>query len=171
MNIANIKHFDIANGPGVRMSLFLSGCPFHCKGCFNEMTWNYEYGYEYNQEIENQIVNDFNDKYGHTGFSLLGGEPFARENSKDYQDLTNLINRLKTETNCDSFWVWSGRKFEDILKNQEWKDFLENFDVLVDGQFIEEEKNLTLPYCGSNNQRVIDVKKSIEKGEVVLWIG
>lgn len=168
MNVANVKHFDIANGPGIRTSLFLSGCPFHCEGCFNSITWDYNYGEVLSGEIKQNIIESLKNE-SVTGFSLLGGEPFERENDGDYYVIINLIQLIKRDTNCSSFWVWSGHTFEELIKNEHWYHLLKEFDVLVDGQFIQEKKDLRLPYCGSTNQRVIDVQKSLKEEKVVLW--
>lgn len=169
MNYSGIIKEDISNGPGIRLSLFVSGCPFCCKGCFNEVAWDYLYGKEFTKEVEKDIIGYFKDNSLLNGFSLLGGEPFARLEQKDYLQLINLIHSLKANTKCKSFWVWSGYTFEEIIERSLPFSLLKEFDVLVDGTFIQKKKDLKLPYRGSNNQRIIDIQKSIKRKEIVLW--
>ena len=154
---SNIKKFDIANGPGVRLSLFVSGCPHHCEGCFNEVTWNYHYGKAFTPSVIDEIIDFYKANPQVTGFSLLGGEPFAQ--GSDSLLLIKLINRLKKETNCNSFWVWSGYTIEEILTSREKTKLLMCFDFLIDGKFEEDKKDLRLKYMGSSNQRLINLKE------------
>lgn len=169
MNYSGIIKEDIGNGPGIRLSLFVSGCPFHCKGCFNEKTWDYLYGKDFSEEVEREIINSFKENPIIKGFSLLGGEPFARLEQKDYLVLINLIQNIRINTQCNSFWVWSGYTFEELVKRNNPFSLLKEFDILVDGPFIQEKKDLKLPFRGSTNQRIIDVQKSLKEDKVVLW--
>lgn len=167
MRYAKIKHLDIANGPGIRESLFLSGCDLRCEGCFNYDIWDYDYGTIYSQETADEILATFKGNPNITGFSLLGGEPFGRS-KEDYLEITELIDRLKSFNKDLNFWVWSGHIFEELTQDTDSLDFLKAFDVIVDGPFIEKEKNLKLNFRGSNNQRIIDIKKSLDNGKIIL---
>lgn len=167
MNFAKIKRFDIANGPGIRLSLFVSGCPFHCEGCFNSDTWDYNYGDKYTPSIREKIYEEYkNPRY--TGFSLLGGEPIEGRAQEDLIELIVLLFRLKTLRPENPIWIWTGGRYETITNDPIKSQLLSFADVLVDGPFEQEKKDFTLAYCGSSNQRVIDLKKTKEKGEVVL---
>ena len=171
MNYAEIKNCDIANGPGVRVSLFVSGCTHHCKGCFNEVAWDFGYGKPFTQETENKLLDMLNPDYIR-GLTLLGGEPFEPENQPA---LVHFLHRVRSECPGKSIWAYSGYVFDrDILPGKLGdpaitKDFLECMDVLVDGPFIESRKNLALRFRGSDNQRIIDVPKTLQSGEIVLW--
>lgn len=167
MNYATIKYFDIANGPGVGVSLFVSGCPVHCPGCFNKEVWDFNYGYPYTSKTTDEIVKFFIDNPQVRTFSLLGGEPMAQDLSSIAQ-LGHLVQELKEKTNCQHFWIWSGQKYEYLI-HQPSKCLLGLFDVLVDGPFIEELKDARLAFRGSSNQRVIDLNKSRKENQVVLW--
>lgn len=167
MNYATIKYFDIANGPGVGVSLFVSGCPVHCPGCFNKEAWDFNYGYPYTSKTTDEIVKFFIDNPQVRTFSLLGGEPMAQDLSGIAQ-LGHLVQELKEKTNCQHFWIWSGQKYEDLI-HQPGKCLLGLFDVLVDGPFVEELKDARLAFRGSSNQRVIDLNKSRKENQVVLW--
>lgn len=162
MYYSKIKRFDIANGPKIRLSLFVSGCPFHCHGCFNSETWNYQNGELFSEETIDEIVEFYKNNPQVSGFSLLGGEPFAQGDGMLL--LSKLVRRLKEETNCASFWVWSGYTFDELVASRERRKLLLQFDVLIDGPFILEKKDLRLKYCGSSNQRVIDIQKSLNEG-------
>lgn len=169
MNYAEIKPHDTANGRGVRVSLFVSGCTHHCKGCFNEETWDFRYGSVYDKAVEDKIINACNKPYI-KGLSLLGGEPFEKANQKD---LCALLKRFRVEYPNKDVWCYSGYTFDvDMVPGgavwTEWtKDMLENIDFLVDGEFVEELKNLRLKFRGSSNQRIIDVKKSLKEGKAI----
>ncbi|OON84915.1 anaerobic ribonucleoside-triphosphate reductase activating protein [Oribacterium sp. C9] len=171
MHYAEIKHFDIANGPGVRLSLFVSGCTHKCPGCFNEVAWPFDYGKEFTKEVEDQILEDLSDE-AYQGMTLLGGEPFEPANQKG---LLSLIIRFKERYPEKDLWIFSGYLFdEDMLgwmseKLPETKEILKRADVIVDGEFKLALKDITLLYKGSSNQRTIDVQKSLEKGEIVQW--
>ena len=171
MNYAAIKNCDIANGPGVRVSLFVSGCTHHCKGCFNEVAWDFNYGQPFTQETVDKILGMLAPSHV-KGITLLGGEPFEPENQPAIVD---LLRQVKQKYPQKSIWAFSGYLFDrDILPcrlgNPEiTKEFLSYLDVLVDGPFVESKKNLSLRFRGSENQRLIDVPASLEQGSVVLW--
>lgn len=161
MNYAVIKKTDIANGPGVRVSLFVSGCRRHCKGCFNSETWDFNYGNLFGKSTMNEILEALDKEYIE-GFSILGGEPFENENR---ETVYNVIRTVKEKFPQKTIWCYSGFCFEELAESS--RNILELVDVLVDGAFVEEKKNLRLKFRGSENQRIIDVKKSLEKGETV----
>jgi anaerobic ribonucleoside-triphosphate reductase activating protein len=171
MNYATIKTHDIANGPGVRVSLFVSGCTHHCKGCFNPETWNFNYGDPYTPEVEEKLLEALSPWYIR-GLSLLGGEPFEPQNQSALVELVKKVKRLYPEK---TIWCYSGYDFEkDILAGRlgDWdvtNELIHHIDVLVDGEFVEAKKDLSLRFRGSSNQRVIDVPKSLEEDQVVLW--
>jgi anaerobic ribonucleoside-triphosphate reductase activating protein len=162
MYYGKIKHFNIANGPGVRTTLFVSGCLHHCKGCFQPETWNFNYGEEWTKEVEDKFIEYCKDD-NITGVSILGGEPL----DQNFIIMLDLLRRIKVEVK-KPIWMWTGYKFEELATYQ--KQMLEDFvEVLVDGRFEEDKKDLSLKYCGSTNQRVIDIKKTFEKKEIVLY--
>lgn len=171
LNYANIKDFDIANGPGVRISLFVSGCTHHCKGCFNREAWDFDYGQPFTQETVDEIIQMMKPAYI-KGLTLLGGEPFEPQNQGP---IVELLRRVKKEYPQKSIWAFSGYLFDkDILSGRlgDWeitKEYLSYLDVLVDGPFVEEKKDLMLRFRGSSNQRLIDVPKSLASGSVVEW--
>ncbi|MBR1780493.1 MAG: anaerobic ribonucleoside-triphosphate reductase activating protein [Oscillospiraceae bacterium] len=171
MNYATIKSYDVANGPGVRVSLFVSGCTHHCRGCFNAEAWDFNYGKPFNSAVEDQIIEYLRPWYIR-GFSLLGGEPFEPANQAALLPLMQRIRRLYPEKNV---WCYTGYDYElDILAGKlgPWevtKELLRCIDILVDGEFIEAEKDLTLRFKGSRNQRIIDVRASHYADEIVLW--
>ena len=171
MNYAVIKNCDIANGPGVRVSLFVSGCTHHCKGCFNEVAWDFEYGTPFTQETIDKILCMLKPSYIR-GLTLLGGEPFEPQNQEPIVELLRQIKKTMPEK---SIWAFSGYLFDrDILSGRlgDWKvtqEYLSYLDVLVDGPFVEEKKNLSLRFRGSENQRLIDVPASLAAHEIVLW--
>lgn len=173
MNYATIKPFDVANGPGVRVSLFVSGCTHRCKGCFNEEAWDFNYGEKFTQKQEEEILDAL--KPDHIkGFSLLGGEPFEPKNQ---EVLAPFLERIKKEYPQKDIWCYSGYDFEKDLLSKRLCDFsvtdrmLSCIDILVDGKFVEELKNLKLRFKGSENQRIIDVKKSRKENKIILWEG
>ena len=171
MNYGNIKECDIADGPGVRVSLFVSGCRHHCKGCFNSETWDFQYGVPFTEETQDKILELLKPGYIQ-GFTLLGGEPFEPENQPGLLPLVKKVKETYPEKNI---WCYTGYLFdEDICGKMmdqvpETKELLSYIDVLIDGPFIEERKNLKIRFRGSDNQRIIDVKKTMEAGEIVLW--
>lgn len=165
-----IKKVDIANGIGVRVSLFVSGCTHHCKGCFNPETWSFDYGRPFTEETEEEIFRLLEPTYI-SGFTLLGGEPMEYENQRA---LAPFVKKVKERFPEKTIWCYTGYLFEDILNRMlpAWectKDILNCLDVLVDGPFVEEEKELGLRFRGSKNQRIIDVKKSLTEGKIKLW--
>lgn len=167
MNYAKIKKFDIANGPGVGLSLFVSGCTHHCKGCFNQEAWDFKFGEPYTKETTQNIVEFYQNNPQVTTFSLLGGEPFDQGCDSLY--IIDLVRRLRKETKCKNFWIWSGYTFDKILQSKEKTKMLIYFDVLVDSKFELDKKDPRLAYRGSSNQRVIDIQESLKASEVVLW--
>ena len=162
MKYAQMRQFDVANGVGIRTSLFVSGCHFHCKNCFNEEYWPFDYGQEYDDAAMQKFI-DLGKSPNVTGYSLLGGEPMDQLMD---DMLLKTVQEIKKQTG-KTIWMWSGFTFEEMNARQ--KEILQYVDVLVDGQFIDENKNLTLLFRGSENQRIIDVQKTLEKGEIVPW--
>ena len=168
MNYATIKNCDIANGPGVRVSLFVSGCTHRCKGCFNEVAWDFDYGEPFTESVMESIVDMLRPAYIR-GLTLLGGEPFEPQNQAG---VVQLLRKIKKELPEKSIWAFSGYLFDkDILSGRlgDCGEYLSYLDVLVDGPFVESRKNLSLRFRGSENQRLIDVPASLASGEVVLW--
>ena len=168
MNYATIKNCDIANGPGVRVSLFVSGCTHRCKGCFNEVAWDFNYGQPFTEETMDTILAMLRPSYVR-GLTLLGGEPFEPQNQGA---VVQLLRRIRKEMPEKSIWAFSGYLFDrDILSGRlgDCSEYLSYLDVLVDGPFVEAKKNLSLRFRGSENQRLIDVPASLKSGEIVLW--
>lgn len=171
MHYATIKNCDIANGPGVRVSLFVSGCRHKCPGCFNEIAWDFQYGEEFTQDTIDLILDML--KPTHIkGLTLLGGEPFEPENQPA---IVELLRQIKSQYPEKSIWAFSGYLFDkDILSGRlgPWettKEYLNYLDVLVDGPFVIAKKDLSLRFRGSSNQRLIDVSSSLRANRVVLW--
>ncbi|MCM1159326.1 MAG: anaerobic ribonucleoside-triphosphate reductase activating protein [Clostridium sp.] len=171
MNYGNIKKCDVANGPGVRVSLFVSGCTHHCPGCFNPETWDFQYGKPFDSDVINEILEALQPSHIH-GFTLLGGEPFEYKNQLS---VLPLLKEIKSRFPNKDIWCYTGYDFEeDILKDmaKKWSetyDILSYLDVLVDGEFVEEKKDLALRFRGSSNQRIIRVPESLQEGRIVLW--
>ena len=168
MNYATIKNCDIANGPGVRVSLFDSGCTHRCPGCFNEVAWDFDYGEPFTQETIDRILAMLKPDYIQ-GLTLLGGEPFEPQNQ---EAVVNLLRQVKQNYPNKSIWACSGYLFEtDILSGRlgDPSEYLSYLDVLVDGPFVESKKNLSLRFRGSENQRLIDIPASLRTGETILW--
>ena len=171
MNYATIKNCDIANGPGVRVSLFVSGCSHRCPGCFNREAWDYDFGKPFTQQTIDQILAMLAPDYV-KGLTLLGGEPFDPRNQAA---VVELLRQVKAKYPGKSIWAFSGYLFDrDILSGRlgDWeitKEYLSYLDVLVDGPFVEAKKNLSLRFRGSENQRLINVPASLAAGEVILW--
>lgn len=171
MNYATIKFNDIANGLGVRTSLFVSGCTHYCKGCFNSEAWSFDYGKPFTKEVEEEIIASLKNGYV-DGLSLLGGEPFEPQNQKA---LLPFLKRVKSEVPTKNVWCYTGYLFDsELLQNSRAKtddtlEILKLIDVLVDGKFVEELKDISLMFKGSSNQRIIDVKQSLQKNEVILY--
>ncbi|MGN0451527.1 MAG: anaerobic ribonucleoside-triphosphate reductase activating protein [Acutalibacteraceae bacterium] len=164
MNYAALKKFDIANGPGVRVSLFVSGCRHHCKNCFNREAWDFDFGKPFTKQTEEEILAELDKDYI-KGLSLLGGEPFEPENRAA---LTQLLKRVREKYPDKTVWCYTGFEFE-ILTDQTAREMLSLIDVLVDGKFVEELKSPDLIFRGSSNQRILDLKKSLRVGEAV-WL-
>lgn len=163
MKYSDIKLWDVINGEGVRVSIFVSGCNHHCKGCFNPETWDCNYGEEWTEEIENKIF-DYIDKYRITirGISVLGGDPTYDTN---IEPLSKFFDRFKERFPDKTIWIWSGFTIEEIKKDKKMFNMIKKCDFLIDGKFIEELKDLELKFRGSKNQRIINVKKYLELGE------
>ena len=157
MNIASFKKFDTLNGTGIRHTLFVSGCTHRCNGCFNPQAWNKSFGEAFTRETERMIIDAFRDApIRMSGLSILGGEPF-----ESAEDLLPFIKECKREFPDMNIWTWSGYTFEELVKDKSKKELLQMCNVLVDGRFILEQKDLTLKFRGSSNQRVIDVPSSL----------
>lgn len=170
MNFADIKDADVTNGPGVRVSLFVSGCPHHCPGCFNPETWDYNYGTPFTKDEAKQIMTMMDRPYIQ-GLSLLGGEPLAPRNQRI---VLRILTEVKQQLSEKDVWCYTGYQFEDLISGKvgEYAPLiLPYLDVLVDGRFEEDKKDIRLRFRGSRNQRVIDVRKSIAAGRVVLMEG
>ena len=163
MRYNKIRKMDISNGPGVRVSIFMQGCHFHCKDCFNAETWDFKGGKEYTDDTINRVLELCENEYI-VGLSILGGEPM---HPKNIEGTTKLAKEFKEKFPNKNLWVWTGFLFEDI-KNNEVFNYI---DVLIDGQFKTELFDPTLRWKGSSNQRVIDVKKSLKQNKVVILEG
>lgn len=169
MNYATIKKTDVANGPGIRVSLFVSGCTHHCPQCFNAETWDFAYGQPYTQETQQEILQALDHSYIR-GLSLLGGEPFEEANRFTVLELLREVRQRFPEKDV---WCYSGYTYDaDMLRwiaegKQEVLEMLKHIDVLVDGEFIAAQKNLRLAFRGSENQRIINVPASLEAGKVI----
>lgn len=181
IHYASIRSMDISNGEGIGVALFVQGCKFHCKNCFNPETWDFNDGKEWTQGVKEKFLELANRPYINR-ISILGGEPLADENLDDVLDLVNEIRLLLPNK---TIWLYTGYEWEHIFdhiwhyhpQTQEklsigrWKrqQIISQCDVLIDGQYIDSQKDLTLPWRGSVNQRVINIKESLQKGEIVLW--
>ena len=172
MNYATIKKTDVANGPGVRVSLFVSGCTHHCKGCFNSVAWDFQYGQAYTLETEQEILQALAPDYIR-GLSLLGGEPMEPQNRAT---VLSLVKKVREIYPRKTIWCYTGYTLEsDLLSESRARcectdEMLSLLDVLVDGEFIEAQKNISLAFRGSENQRLIDVPATLSSGSVV-WHG
>ncbi|MDD6307661.1 MAG: anaerobic ribonucleoside-triphosphate reductase activating protein [Clostridiales bacterium] len=171
MNYAEIKPYSIENGTGVRVSLFVSGCTHHCKECFNPETWNFSYGKPFTEETEAEILRKLEPVYI-TGLTLLGGEPGEPENQRGLLSLLRTMRERLPEKNV---WTYTGYLYEDFLPGgraycEVSEEFISLIDVLVDGPFILEKKDISLKFRGSANQRIIDVRETRASGEIVLAI-
>lgn len=171
MNYATIKPRDIANGPGVRVSLFVSGCTHHCRGCFNEEAWDFGFGQPYTPETTQQILELLSPGFVR-GLTLLGGEPFDPANQ---ETVLELVQQIRTRFPEKTIWAYTGYLLDtDLLSGRVGnadtvRRLLRCLDVLVDGPFVESQKNLSLRFRGSENQRLIDMKKTLAAGEIILW--
>ena len=162
MRYNKIRKMDIADGPGVRVSIFFQGCEFHCKNCFNPETWDFDGGKEFTDETIERVL-ELCDNENISGLSILGGEPMHPCN---IEGTTKLAKAFKQKFPNKTLWAWSGFLFDKWVKDKEVAKYL---DVIVDGQYIDEKRNPTLKWKGSENQRVIDVQKSLKEGKVVLF--
>lgn len=171
MNYASIKKFDVANGEGVRVSLFVSGCTHKCKGCFNAEAWDFNYGQPYTDKVRDEILDALGHNYIH-GLSLLGGEPFEPDNQRA---LISLLRIFKSRFPDKDVWCYSGYTLDnDLIKGgraytEVTDEMLSYIDILVDGEFVEELKDIKLRFRGSSNQRIIDVKRTLKEGGIRLW--
>lgn len=158
-----IRKYDVANGPGIRSTLFVAGCTHRCKGCFNKAYQSFESGEQWTAEVSDEFIKHLNESIV-KGVTILGGEPF--EQIMD-DDLLNLLKRIKNETVCD-IWIYSGYTIEQLQKNAKQNELLKVCDVLVDGPFVESLKDLKLKFRGSSNQRIIDIQKTLKMNEICL---
>ena len=170
MNYGNIKPLDVADGEGVRVSLFVSGCRNHCENCFQPETWDFHYGQPYTAETEDRILSLLEPFYV-DGLTLLGGEPFEPENQRE---LVKLLRRVRAERPNKTVWCYSGYTLEQMRSGEHphceaTEELLGMVDVLVDGRFVEALKDISLKFRGSSNQRIIDVKRTLETGDIVLY--
>ncbi|MBS6628227.1 MAG: anaerobic ribonucleoside-triphosphate reductase activating protein [Clostridiales bacterium] len=171
MNYGEIKDCDIANGEGVRVSLFVSGCTHHCPNCFNQQTWDFSFGQPFTREVEDRLLQMLSRSYI-GGLSLLGGEPFEPQNQKV---LLPFLRRVKEMYPQKNIWCYSGYTLEELLGSSrahtdDTLPMLQLIDILVDGRFVEALKDISLKFRGSSNQNVIDVKKTLASGEKVLYL-
>ena len=172
MNYADIKYCDVANGEGVRVSVFVSGCNHHCKGCFNQCAWDFNYGKKFTEKEEQQIIDYMNHDYI-SGLSLLGGEPLEPKNQ---EGLLPLVKKVKEKFPDKNIWCYTGFDFEkDVVgkmakNNETTRELLKYIDIIVDGKFEEDKKDLKLQFRGSSNQKIVDVKKSLQTGQIVKQI-
>lgn len=170
MYYGNIKKLDIANGDGVRVSLFVSGCRNHCEGCFQPETWNFEYGQPFTLETEETILKALEPSYV-DGLTLLGGEPFEPENQRE---LLKLLRRVRAQYPKKDIWCYSGYTLEQIQASEHphceaSDEMLSLIDVLVDGRFEQDQKDISLKFRGSANQRILDLKRTLETGQIVPY--
>jgi anaerobic ribonucleoside-triphosphate reductase activating protein len=163
MNYMKLYDIDVVNGKGTRCTLFVCGCEHHCKGCYNQSTWDKDAGIPYTTMVENYIIEMLNDeRIRRRGLSISGGEPLEDYN---LETVKQLCKRVKTETHGD-IWLWTGFVYEDLTPEQ--KEILQYVDILIDGEYVEEQKDKQLLYRGSTNQRVIDVKETLKQGKVII---
>lgn len=171
MYYGEIKDCDIANGQGVRVTLFVSGCTNHCEHCFQPQTWDFKYGQPFTEETEDRIIKLLNKDYIH-GLTLLGGEPFEPSNQ---EDLLPFIKKVRATYPNKSIWAYTGFTFEELKTDgshprcEVTDEILTLIDVLIDGRFVEAKKNLSLQFRGSENQRIIDMKKTLSTGVITEW--
>lgn len=181
---AQIRNLDLSNGEGVGVALFVQGCHFHCKNCFNPGTWDFNNGKEWTEEVKNKFLELAKRPYIKRN-SILGGEPLAEENLDDVLD---LVNEIRLSSPQKSIWFYTGYTWESIwncgihgtdlhgkpwnsysILQIRWQEIVKQCDVLVDGQYIDSQRDISLAYRGSSNQRLIDVQQSLQKGAIVLW--
>ena len=161
MNYAQIRKYDIANGPGVRTTIFLTGCTLNCKNCFNKEYQNFHFGKVFDEKAFEEVMDCLSDA-NISGLSVLGGEPFD-----NLEGLREFITKVRAKSEKD-IWIYSGYTFEELLEKDGAMDVLKNIDVLVDGRFVEDLKDLKLKFRGSSNQRIIDMKRTLEEDEILL---
>lgn len=175
MHYGAIKYNDIANGEGVRVSLFVSGCTNRCTHCFQKQTWDFEYGEPFTKEVEDKIINGLAKSYV-KGLTVLGGEPMEVENQRA---LLPFLKRVREELPDKTIWLYTGNTYEELTSSPGTyekaiditRELIDLVDILVDGRFEEEKKSLGLRFRGSTNQRIIDIRKTMKLGEIVLWEG
>ena len=167
MRINRIKDNDIANGFGITMSLWTQGCPHHCKGCFNKETWNFTDGEEFTEENLNYIIDNIDKHNVKRDLSILGGEPLVNYNIDAVIDICKNIKKIFPNV---QIWIWSGFLFETLIKLEKFQELANYFDVLVDGKFEIDKKDLTLMYRGSSNQRVIDIKETLQNNNQIKFL-
>ena len=163
MNYAQMRTMDVANGEGIGTALFVSGCPFHCDGCFNPETWDYNYGKKFTKETLNNLI-EITDKAYISRISILGGEPLATTN---LEVVGLIIESLKKHFPKKKIWVYSGYTYESLKEDQ--LEAISKADVLIDGQFLQDKKDFNLKFRGSSNQRIIDIQKTIKKSKLIFW--
>lgn len=167
MRYAQIRNMDISNGEGIGVSLFVQGCRFRCKNCFNSETWDFNGGKEWTKEIENKFF-ELVDRPYIKRVSILGGEPLDKENA---ECIFNLIKELKFRFPNKNIWLYTGFEFENAINNSLRKRIIELCDILVDGRYIDELKDLTLEFRGSSNQNVINLKQTLKENKIILYEG
>lgn len=170
MNYAELKTYDVANGPGIRVSLFVSGCTHACKGCFNEQAWDFDYGKPFTDETIDSIIDTMS--FGaYRGITFLGGEPM---DPKNQEDVLKCAKRVKETYPDKDIWLFTGYTYEYIMENMYdklpyTKELMSLIDVMVDGPYVESKRNITLLFRGSENQRLINLPKTLVSNDVVLW--
>lgn len=162
MNYGQIRKYDVANGEGIRTSIFVTGCNHHCKGCFNEEYQDFDFGDKWTDKETREVIEDLKLPEV-SGLTLIGGEPMEHP-----RELKEIVEKIKSEVD-KTIWIYSGFTYEKILEDEEKLALLKECDILVDGLFIEKELDLSLRFRGSRNQRVIDIQKSLANGEVTIW--
>lgn len=163
MNYAQIRKYDVSNWEGINTSIFFSGCTFKCDGCFNQEAQDFNYGKKYTKDVEDNFILYAKDKYV-DGICLLGGEVFQQ----DLTTILSLVRRIKNEVK-KPIYIWSGYTWDKLVKDKNKLDILNYVDILIDGKFDINKKDLTLKFKGSGNQRIIDVQKSLKSNQVILW--
>ena len=179
MNYAQIRDMDITDGPGIRVGFYVQGCDLYCKGCYNYSIWDFDGGKNWTIETNDYLINLMNKNYI-KGLSILGGDPLSvlLRDKREPSMLYELVSKVKEKYKNKTIWLWTGYKFEEIYNfnenldtrlQEKCKSILDYVDVIVDGRFDKNLKNLNLKFCGSSNQRVIDVKKSLVENKVILY--
>ena len=158
MKYSKIRKFDVSNGPGIRSTIFVSGCTHNCESCFNKELQDFDYGQDYTSETEEKLIEYMNNPMV-VGINILGGEPLQQTMD---DSLLNLLKRIKKKFPEKTIWLWTGDLFEIAIKDKKKLEILKQVDVLIDGPFMKSKRNINLKYRGSSNQRVIDIKKTFE---------